>query len=69
MGMLQEMWLPMLVFVVIADAMLVVIGLAVITDRSLLEERRRWGFGLKTLFVATAWIAVHSAIVVNLLFG
>jgi hypothetical protein len=69
MGMPQEMWLPTLLVVAIADAVIVVIGLAMFTDGRLLGERRRWRFGLTTLMVATAWIAVHMAIVVNVLFG
>jgi hypothetical protein len=67
--MFQEMWLPTLVIVAIADAVIMVVGLAMFTDRRLLGEGRRWGFGLRTLLAIMAFAAVHIAIVVNFLFG
>ena len=63
------MWLPTLVFVAIADAVIVMIGLAIVADRRLLGEGRRWRFGMTTLLIVTALIAVHTAIVANFLFG
>jgi hypothetical protein len=65
----EGMWLPTLVFIAIADAVIVVIGLAIVADRWLLGEGRRWRFGLTTLLVFTALLAVHTAILANLFFG
>jgi hypothetical protein len=62
------MWLPTLVVVAIADAVLIAVGLAVFTDRRLLGIKTRWRFSLATLLVAMAVFAVHLAIVVNLFY-
>jgi hypothetical protein len=67
--MAYEMWLPMLVCVAIADLVVVVICLAVVTDRQLIEADYRWRFSLKTLLVATAMVAVNTAVIATLFFA
>ena len=59
----------MFVCVAIADLVVVVICLAVITDRQLIETDYRWRFSLKTLLIATAMVAVNMAVIATLLFA
>jgi hypothetical protein len=66
--MVIEMWLPMLVCVAIADLVVVVVWMAVITDRQLIGADYRWGFSLKTLLIATAMVAVNMAVVAAIFF-
>jgi hypothetical protein len=67
--MVIEMWLPMLLCVAIADVVVVVVWMAVVTDRLLIGADYRWGFSLKTLLIATAMVAINTAIVVSFYFG
>jgi hypothetical protein len=67
--MVIEMWLPMLLCVAIADVVVVVVWMAVVTDRLLIGADYRWGFSLKTLLIATAMVAINTAIVASFYFG
>jgi hypothetical protein len=63
------MWLPMLVCVAIADVVVAVLWMAVVTDRQMIGADYRWGFSLKTLLIATAMVAINTAVVAALFFG
>jgi hypothetical protein len=67
--MVIEMWLPTLVCVVIVDVVVAVVGLAVVTDRLLIGEGDRWQFSLKTLLIATAMVAINTAVVAAFYLG
>jgi hypothetical protein len=67
--MVIEMWLPMLLCVAIADVVVVVLWMAVVTDRLMIGADYRWGFSLKTLLIATAMVAINTAVVAAFYFG
>jgi hypothetical protein len=66
--MVIEMWLPMVVCVAIADVVVVVLWMAVVTDRLMIGADYRWGFSLKTLLIATAMVAINAAVVAAIFF-
>jgi hypothetical protein len=63
------MWLPTLVCVAIVDVVVVVVWLAVVTDRQLIGTDDRWRFSLKTLLIATAMVAINTAVAAAFYFG
>jgi hypothetical protein len=67
--MVIEMWLPALVCVAIVDVVVIVVWMAVVTDRQLIGADYRWGFSLKTLLIATAMVAINMAAVASFYLG
>ena len=66
--MIVEMWMPTLVCVAIADLVVVVVCMAVVTDRQLIGDADRWRFSLKTLLVAMTMAAINTAVVAAFFF-
>jgi hypothetical protein len=68
-SMIVEMWLPTLVCIVIVDLVVVAVWLAAVTDQQLIGTEYRWRFGLKTLLLATAMVAINTAAIAAFFFG
>jgi len=61
----RELWLPLIVLIVIADFVVVVAGMAMLIDRKLIEKRWQWRFGLMTLLVLVAILAMNIAAIAS----
>lgn len=62
--MAPEIWVTAAVIITIVDLVVIVVSLAKFTDRRLEGTGNRLRFSMMTLLVATALIAIHTALLV-----